>query len=174
MFKRAALLAVLAAGLIAPSALAYESDKDGFAIDFPGKWQTKENFMGTSVISLSPLESARDRFADNVNVVVEDLGQPITLATYTKASLTNLPRFLNQFKVVEKKTVQLGGHEATRLVYEHAQGDYKLRALVYMLVEDTKGYVVTCTAERTSYAKFQPQFEQISQTFRLGEAEAEQ
>lgn len=165
MFKRAALLAALAVTLAAPAAMAFESDKDGFSMDFPGTWQTRENFMSTSVIGLSPLESANDTFAENVNVVVEELSQNVPLTTYTKASGQNLAKFLNQYKLLENKTVQLNGHDAQRLVYEHTQGQFKLRALVYLVVEGDRGYVLTCTAERASYAKYQGQFEKICQTF---------
>lgn len=171
MFKRAALLAAMAVTLAAPAAMAFDSDKDGYSLDFPSKWQTREHFMSTSVIGLSPLESAHDAFAENVNVVVEELGAGVPLATYTKASGQNLAKFLNQYKLIENKTVRLHGHDAQRLVYEHAQGQFKLRALVYLLVEGDRGYVLTCTAERASYPKFQGQFEKICQSFALAKTE---
>lgn len=177
MLHRVALSALLVMGLTAlsaPGAGAYESPKDGYAIDFPSRWQTREQVMGTSVIGLSPLESKKDTFAENVNVVVEELGPDATLDAYTATSVKVLKQFLNAPKLVENKRVTLGGHPAQRLVYEHTQGQYKLRVLVYLVVADAKGYVVTCTAETTQFSKYLGQFEKICRTFKVQETTAEQ
>jgi hypothetical protein len=167
-----ALLILGAAVLSAPSAEAYVSPQDGYAIDFPSRWQTREQVMGTSVIGLSPLESKKDTFAENVNVVVEELGADATLEAYTEASVKVLKQYLNSPKLVENKRVTLGGLPAQRLVYEHAQGQFKLRGLAYLVVAGSKGYVVTCTAETTQFAKYQGPFEKICRTFVVNEAEA--
>jgi hypothetical protein len=175
MLHRAALSALLVLGvavLSAPSAAAYESPKDGYAITFPGRWQTREQVMGTSVISLSPLESKKDTFAENVNVVVEDLGAGATLDAYTGASVKILEQYLNSPKLVENKRVTLGGLPAQRLVYEHVQGQFKLRGLAYLVVAGAKGYVLTCTAETSQFAKYQAQFEKICRTFGVRAPEA--
>jgi hypothetical protein len=171
-FALSALLALGVAALSAPSAEAYDSPKDGYAIDFPSRWQTREQVMGTSVISLSPLESKKDTFAENVNVVVEDLGADATLEAYTEASVKVLKQYLNAPKLVENKRVTLGGYPAQRLVYEHTQGQFKLRGLAYLVVAGSKGYVLTCTAETAQFAKYQAQFEKICRTFVVNEAEA--
>lgn len=177
MLHRIARVALLTAGLTfttAVQALAFQSDADGYAIDFPTRWQTREQFMGTSVIGLSPLENQKDTFAENVNVVVEELGADATLDAYTATSLKVLKQFLNAPKLVENKRVTLGGHPAQRLVYEHTQGQFKLRGLAYLLVADAKGYVVTCTAEKAQFAKYLAQFEKICQTFQVHEVAADE
>lgn len=175
MLHRAVFSALLVLGmavLAVPSAEAYESPKDGYAIDFPSRWQTREQVMGTSVISLSPLESKKDTFAENVNVVVEELGAGATLDAYTETSVKVLEQYLNAPKLIENKRVTLGGLPAQRLVYEHTQGQFKLRGLAYLVVAGSKGYVLTCTAEKAQFAKYLAQFEKICRTFMVHEAEA--
>lgn len=171
LFCTLAVLAAAGGALAAPAwAEAYVNDEEGFSIDFPASWQSRENTMGMVVIGLAPLEDAKDQFSENVNVVTETLPGPMSLADYTDLSIQGLKQQLTKVKVYERKTVQLGDRPATRIVYSHEYGGVPIKAVVYCVLTDARAYVVTCTAENGKYGKYVKQFDAIAGTFAVTEA----
>ena len=63
-------------------------DNPSYSIKYPSHWELNESGeMGTSLIILSPLESEKDTFRENVNLLIQDLtGLDIGLDQYTKIS----------------------------------------------------------------------------------------
>jgi hypothetical protein len=59
-----------------------------FSIQYPSGWEINtEGQMATSLVLLAPLESAQDKFKENVNLIIQDLcGYTIDLASYAAIS----------------------------------------------------------------------------------------
>ena len=61
--------------------LTYESTQYGLKMNYPSDWTKKVGYAGTIVAFASPLENAQDKFAENVNIVIDDTSaaQGVTL-----------------------------------------------------------------------------------------------
>ncbi len=145
----------------------YYSAKDDFSIKLPDKWETKEGYMGTSVMSLSSLEGAGDQFRENVNVVVEKLPKEMTLDEYMSGNLSNLPRFITDFRESGRGGTTLGDIDAKWLTYTGRMGTSNLAFKQYFMVRGDRGYVITGTATEETYPRFKNTFEQTAESFQF-------
>jgi hypothetical protein len=161
----AAILGVVTIGVTR----AEDPPAESFSITYPDNWEPLKQLPNTAVKSaaLAPLDAPEDDFRENINIVVEQLPRDFTSEQYYAEAVKAMARMLTDYKPVEHKTVQLGGVDAVRAIYEHRSGNYKLRVLVYMLTREKTAHVVTCTAETDAYAQYEKPFEDICATFKL-------
>ncbi len=144
----------------------YVNDKDKFSIEFPESWEVKENYYGTTVMALCPLENNFDNFRENINVVVESLPSNTSLNDYFSSSIKSLKQ-LNNFNDEFSGLEELGKAQAKWLYYTHEMGAYKLKVILYQLVNNGKGYSITCTSKEEDFEKFKKQFKKITSTFKF-------
>ena len=109
--------------------LTYTNHDHGVEILYPMDWEILENFMGTIASFLSPQESPKDDFRENLNILVQDLtNQPMTIEEYTQLSLAQLEQIMTKFKITDPISVStLVGYPAHRLTYLQQQGKLKLK-----------------------------------------------
>ena len=127
-----------------------------FTIKYPSDWKVDESgTMGTKVIFFSPLESADDQFSENINIMTQDLtASPMTLKEYTDLSVKQINTLVTNGKIIESTTMQTPSGEGQRLVYTMDQGQYHLQFEQLYVIKKDKVYLVTYTAETTSYQKY--------------------
>ncbi len=123
--------------------------------------------MGTSVMSLSPLENSSDQFRENVNVVVEKLRKEMSLDDYMSQNLANLPRFITDFKEIGSGNTRIGDVDAKWLAYTGRMGTSSLQFKQYFMVRDDRAYVITGTATEESYPHYENVFEQTTESFQF-------
>jgi len=165
-----AMLIVLVAGVSACSSREpgryYNDDKD-FSLKFPDGWEAKEGLIGTTVMGFSPMENASDSFRENVNVVVEELPQPMSLESYTSLNLGNMQKLLTDFQILDRGQTTINETDAKWFVYSQRTGSIRSKILQYFMVKDKRGYVVTGGAAPDTFSQYRPEFEKIAQTFRF-------
>jgi len=127
-----------------------------FTIKYPADWRVDETgIMGTKVIFFSPLESADDKFSENINILVQDLTEhPMTLKEYTDLSVEQIKTLATNGKVIESKTIKTANGEMQRLIYTADQGQYHLQFDQLYLIVKGKAYLVTYTAEVDKYQQY--------------------
>jgi hypothetical protein len=61
-------------------------EKNTYIIEYPKSWRPDTSkIMGTDLFLFSPLENENDKFSENINILIQDLGeQNITLEQYKK------------------------------------------------------------------------------------------
>jgi hypothetical protein len=143
----------------------YYNRKEDFSIMFPKEWENKEGFMGCAVISLSPKENDADQFRENVNVAVEPLPGEMNLHDYFEKSISSVAKVITDFQVIEKGTTTINDHDAQWLIYSGRMGTIMLKCKQYYMIQDKRGYVITCSAAPDSYARTIRTFEKIAQSF---------
>ncbi len=143
----------------------YTSKKDGFTITAPVSWEKTEGFMGSTVVFLEPQADPSDTFRENVNIVVEKLPASMALDAYLKLSNENMAKLLTNYKEVSSARVTLGGLDAQRIVYRHRMGVFDIKGLLYLVVHNGRGYVLTGSAEVDEYEDHEAAFEGICKTF---------
>lgn len=142
-----------------PVTKTYENTGLGMSLEYPEGWSVKENPAAGVVVAFgSPKESLNDTFVDNVNVSVSDLSSQPQL---TLDEITDLWRKQTEgdlsagtFRLLEIKPATLAGAEAKRLVYTYSLQGREIKGLVVIAQKGDKAYVITYSAEKTSYDKF--------------------
>ncbi len=141
----------------------YENAALGLKAEYPAIWQTLEDVRGVAVVFHSPLESAEDKYNDNVHVIVEDVSaQPwLTAEAYAASGIGKLPASLADFRLVGNKSDTVSGRPARLLEYTGARGDFRLHFLQAVTIADGKAFLITYVAEEGSYAKYLPTAQRI-------------
>jgi hypothetical protein len=124
----------------------YYNTKDDFSIEFP-----KENDA--------------DQFRENVNVAVEQLPGEMNLHDYMEKSIPNIAKVITDFQVNEKGTTTINDHEVQWLMYSGRMGTINLKCKQYYMIQNKRGYVITCSAAPDSYARTISTFEKIAHSF---------
>jgi serine/threonine-protein kinase len=144
------------------------ADKE-FSIKYPSNWElNSEGKMTTSFILFAPLESAQDKFKENINLIIQDLsGYTIDLEAYTAISEQQLKNAVVNFKLVESKQIKNEKDTYHHIIYEGEQAGFKLHFYQQYRVKNNKAYVLTFTAELQSVKRFSEVATKILNSFQL-------
>ena len=123
--------------------------------------------MGMTVVFLEPRSDPSDTFRENVNVVVEKLPTGINLDRYVKVSNENMLKLMTDYSEASSERVKLDENDAQRIVYQHRMGVFNLKCLLYLVVRNGRGYVLTCTARDNEYENHEATFEKTCKTFKI-------
>jgi len=133
----------------------------------PEDWEMKEGLMGTAVISLSPQENSGDQFRENLNVSYEDLPGDMSAEEYFKLSEPAMTKMLTAFQQYENGRVSINEADAKWIIYGHSMGNLNLKVLTYFLVNNGRGYVITCSSTPEQFSNFKKKFQKIADTFQF-------
>ena len=148
----------------------YRNAAYGFSIQYPANWTVKENYEGTAVFLLSPLENKLDFFPENVNVVVQDLSQkPMDLDKYSNIAIHQMQVVFKQnLEVLESDSTYLDGHPAHNFVFLAKGPDMEMKIkCVWTVIDETKAYQVTFGALTSQYDKYVTKVQKIIQSFQI-------
>jgi hypothetical protein len=145
----------------------FKSEK--YEIKFPGNWTfDTSKAMGTTFIIFSPLENSSDKFQENVNMLLQDLGgQNIDLDDYVQISEKQIRDMMTDGKIYESTRMKTSNGEYHKLLWGGTQGVFKLKFEQYCFIKDGKAAVVTLTTEADKFSAYQAVGEEILNTFAL-------
>jgi hypothetical protein len=143
--------------------------QSNYSIEYPSTWElNKSGQMGTSFILFSPLDSEKDTFKENVNLIIQDLGkEKIDLNTFTEISEGQIKTLVTNSDLIESKRVKNSNYEFHKIIYTGDQGIFQLKFEQYYWVIDSKAYVLTFTSEKEKFATSSKTGEKIMNSFRF-------
>lgn len=133
----------------------------GWSFDDSGKFGTKGIWMG-------PREES---FTVNINLMSEEVGS-MTLDAYEELSLANAQKILTEYSLVAKTGVTVAGTAAKTYTQSFKQGTTVLKAKVVFFIIDGTAYSLTYTALPSSFAKYEPVFDDFIATVKLSSPQA--
>jgi hypothetical protein len=146
----------------------YTNDQAGFTLDYPSAWTAEEVTDQPGVlIALFQRQSAGDGFAENVNVLLEELPSGVTLDQYTAANKANLERAFTNFEVLEEEPQNIGEAPAFWIRYDAEQQGQRLSFLQAWLVDGSRAFVLSYTGRADEFEAYRPDAEAIFSSFRL-------
>jgi hypothetical protein len=165
------VLCLFAAGALAQKASVATLKKDLFKIQYPNKWTIDTSgMMGSEFFVFSPKENANDKFRENVNLIIQDIGgQNIDLDKYAQISKDEINTMGNEARIHESKKVKKGKSEFYKMIYEMKDGDYKIKIEQYYFVTNTRAYVLTLATEFAKFANFKTVGEGVLNSFQVTE-----
>jgi PsbP-like protein len=142
-------------------------NQSNYSIQYPPTWEADPSGqMGTSFFLFSPLESDKDKFKENVNLLIQDLaGQHIDLNKYTEISEGQIKSMVTNSSLIESKRIKNNGEEYQKLIYSGDQGEFHLQFEQFYWVIKDKAYVLTFTSEKDKFANFKETGEGILNSF---------
>jgi len=144
----------------------------GFSVEIPEKWETKTE--AGRLFLLSPLESDKDPFRENVNVSARVLPQPITMEQYCAAVAAVLPKKLKNYKLHEKGDVTIDLVKAKKIVCSHRAGETEAKVVFYLLIKGKRACTLVGTARPATFDKYKGAFEKIAKSFRIESGKKEE
>ncbi|MGE5528801.1 MAG: hypothetical protein ACM3X6_06635 [Patescibacteria group bacterium] len=164
----AACLVCLAAAMpLAAGTRVYHDDELGFSLELPADWEASKGPLGVPLVAISPAESGNDTFRENVNVILDELPEAVSIDAYMAASVAEMKKYLTDFQGHEEGRIDLSDLPAGWLVYSHRMGQVKLKNLAYAILAGKTCYTITCSATPESFGRFRKAFDQICRSFKL-------
>ena len=139
-----------------------------YSADRPSDWRVRE--ISKVALLISPLVSKDDKFAENVNIVAEDLSkiaENVTLVDYYRKSVGNASKTLNDFKLLEEAQTQWIGRDAVAVIYTATLKGEKFKFKAYTVMVDKTAYVLTFTAAAADFDEYLPVAERIMRSLRV-------
>ena len=168
IFRLSAVLLVLAAGpALAEEKTTYTSLRYLYSVDHPADWRVKE--ISNATLFLSPLESKEDKFAENVEVDVEDLSQAgeVPLMEYHRKAVDNATLMLKDFKLLEEAKTEFNGHEAVAVLYTATVKGNSFRCKKIVFFAGKNAYALTYNALNEDFDKYLPAADKVMRSLQV-------
>ena len=112
-------------------------ENEHYTIRYPQGWEVQKSMEGVQFCILSGLSSSVDIFRENVNLVIEDLLESMTLEQYAKYAVNNMKQ---KYTIADEKKYSVGGQ-----VYYHfiLKGKDGILLKQHYLVKGKRAYILT-------------------------------
>jgi len=153
------------------SFLPYLNFNQGIRINYPTGWTYREQSApaGFAVGFISPREDLADQFCENLNIFIEPLPPGVTVDQYAQGCIQGMSQLPVQF--LENARATVAGRPAYRMVYtgplQFPGITLSAKYLQYLTVANSKGHVVTYTAEMKKFDKFLPRIQQMCDSLEI-------
>jgi len=145
----------------------------GFSVQLPDDWELEEGFsdkyLDFVIVGVSPEEGANDPFIENMNVLVEEIGDEMSIQQYFMWNLAGLMQELPQFQVHEKINVTVNGIPMARIVYSWNLDNKRTVTYQYIFVRGDQGYVLTFSSEPNKFNRLRGMFDAVAKSFEFEE-----
>lgn len=140
-----------------------------YSIEYPSTWALDQSGqMGTSFFVMSELDSKKDKFRENVNLLVQDLtGYNMDLDKYSELSAEQVKTMIKNSKLIENQRIKSASGQYQKVIYLGDEGDFHLQFEQYYWVVNNKAYVLTLTCEKKNFKKYKKTGERILDSFKL-------
>lgn len=156
----------------APLTAFYENEEFRLSIRYPSDWERsnineREGALTLPVMFLSPTTTAAVR--QNINLVVEELDSPLSLAEYTALGIKNEEMFFTDYALVSSTNVPVGGTQRGQRIIFTASTDagVRMKFAQVWLVRGTKAYVWTFADDAAAFDRNIGTFERMLESFIL-------
>lgn len=143
--------------------LVYANFSQRIKMSYPATWkvQVRSDDAGFLVMFMSAPEGPDDPFLENLNLIIANLAQMVSLDAYVEFSLQQMRQYPVQ--LLESTRSTLGGLMAQRVLFSGPlplpMGPFPGKYLGYWAVRGAKSYCATYTAQANKYEKFLPSIE---------------
>jgi|JI8StandDraft_2_1071088.scaffolds.fasta_scaffold00778_17 serine/threonine-protein kinase len=139
-----------------------------YQIQYPSEWTLELGKQNTEFFLMTALESNSDNFKENINLMIQDLkGMNMNLDSYTGLSEGQIKDNLANGKIIESTRVKNKIRSYHKIIYQGDTNGYTLKWLQHYWVIQDKAYVLTFTAEASSYDQYIATVLKIFESFKI-------
>ena len=143
-----------------------EINRNGYQIFYNSNLRLDESGKNATEFYLfTQKESSEDNFAENVNLMIQNLETlNIDLNKFVEISENQIKTY---GKLIESKRSKINQNECHIFIYEGLMNDFELKFLQYDFVKNNKAYILTYTSKKTDFEKFYIQMEKVMKSFKI-------
>lgn len=171
MLKRIFVLSLCAgfAYLGAQTGADFQTKKvDEVGLSFPKTYEfTTEIPGGAKFGVLTPLENEKDTFRDNINLLIQPIGQDIDVSEGLEPLKQQMSKYISNYKGIDAKIENIPAGKCIRLEYTGDLGAMKIHWVQYMVSKNKNLYILSCTAEQHTYNQYAKEFAKIAKTLSI-------
>jgi hypothetical protein len=145
----------------------YKNHEKDFSIVFPEGWEVQETKMEIDAIALSALENSKDNFRENISVTAVEQKYFLTGKEILDGYAFRLKVLITDFEIIEEGEAKIGPVKSPWIKYIHRQGIYELVVKLYAVPGKKFGYLIFCTADKSSVEKYDQDFNKSAESFRV-------
>jgi hypothetical protein len=145
----------------------FVSKQKDFSISFPKNWTIRTDVQNTCVVAVSPLEKLNNDFRETINVSSETLKKRMKVHKYLEFVLAYNRINLYDFSTIKTSDTKICGLKAKKCVYIYTLNNQKYMSVMYILVKNYKGYVITGCSVPESFSRYISTFDKIAMSFKL-------
>ena len=145
-------------------------DNSDFYIAHPADWvEDQSGKLGTSFFLFAPADNDTDPFRENVNLLIQDLkGKNMDLDQFVTLSEDQISTHgMPNSELISSERISSSNDEYHKMIYTGDQSGEHLQFEAYCWVRNEKAYVLTFSAEQTTFKKYQSTAENILNSFKL-------
>jgi PsbP len=141
--------------------------KANYSIQYPTSWQLDTaTKMGASLFIFSPLENNADNFKENVNIMIQDLGnQKIDLEKYKQISDKQIKQMGVNAKVIQSIIVTTSKQPYYRVAYSIVQQGVKIQIVTKCVIVNNKAYLATFSGDYNKFEQYKSVCKEIINSF---------
>ena len=141
-------------------------NKEEFKISYSSNLKLDESGKnGMLFLLLTEKTNSEDNFVENINLMKQDLENlNLNLDKYVEITEKQINE---NGKLLESKRLKRNGSEYHRLVYEAFLNNFDLKFIQYDFIKNNKAYVLTFTAKKEEFEKYEKNMEEIMKSFKL-------
>jgi hypothetical protein len=145
----------------------YSDKQKGYTIKYPSNWNNK-TAAGAEFFLYRPVEEPGQKFMENMNLVTGPT-EDMYLVEYVKSAEEKMKKEMPDFKIIGGGYGKIGSLDAFQMFYTFSarNGKYKLHNVLYIMVKDDKAYNLTGSALESTFNRFLPIFDTMSNSFRI-------
>lgn len=144
-------------------------EENNYSISYPANWAVnKSGQMGSSFILISPPSSVKDKFRENVNLLIQDMaGVSFDLDKYVEISESQIETLVTDGIIIESKRMRGQTSDYHKIIYSGTQGIYQLKFEQYYWVIKETAYVLTFTGDEAEFENNLVTAEKILNSFKF-------
>ena len=143
--------------------------ENNFSITYPNNWELENpGQMGTNFILYSPIDSAKDNFRENINLLTQDLkGYNLDLDQFITISIEQIKTILTEGEMLESTKSTSNSLDYQKLIYKGKQGIYNLKFQQYIWVVQDNAFILTLTCEEDQFDNYLLVGKKILNSFKI-------
>ena len=145
----------------------FNSEDGKYKVNFPKGWEIRKGFMGMDVIALSEVDGPDDTYRENANIIFADLDEQMSEEEYYKQNVDLLSKLLTDYNLEDEGNKNIDGKNAKWIKYRHRMGNVEATVLQYLFLDGKRAFVITFSGKPDDFDKFQPQFDQVVESFKF-------
>lgn len=145
----------------------YNDKQKGYIIKYPSTWGNKA-MEGAEFFLHRPVEEPGQKFMENMNLVTGPAGDAY-LVEYVMNAERKMKEQMPDFKIIGGGYGKIGELDVFRMFYTFSAGNgkFKMHNVLYIMLKDEKAYSLTGSALESTFKRFFPIFDTMSNSFRI-------
>ncbi len=147
----------------------YYNITEVYSLEFPKEWRLNPR-GGELVAAESEFDTFTDKYHEHIDIVVEELPESRNnLKKFSSFIIEEMHTYIDGIKILKKGKTTINDLPARWLKYSFKSdiSEVKVTDKAFLLVNDKKGYIITCSAETDRFESYWEKFEKAVYSFKL-------